>query len=119
MGSKIFLGLTIVVLASFGAYKIFFSQTTPAPPTTDQPITVTGEVVCLLSKNNQGIQTMGCAIGLKLTDGTYLGLNNIQNDLVSGKFTNGDQIEVTGIQNNDSIKVTSTRVIKKGIIYVE
>jgi cytochrome c-type biogenesis protein CcmE len=79
--------------------------------TAGQQMTVQGEVVCMPSKNTAGIQTMGCAIGLKLPDGSYVGLNYIQNDLMAAKFATGDQIEVTGILSDNSITVSSVSVI--------
>lgn len=128
MGNRIILGYTVVILTLFGVYKVLSlpkqsttplatpsSSTSPSSSVTPgQPITARGEVVCLPSKNNTGIQTMGCAIGLKTDDGAYWGLNNIQTDLVNAKFGSGDIIEVTGTQNNAIINVTSTRVIKNG-----
>ena len=55
----------------------------PAPPSgnnNDQPIsmdmTIEGEVVCLPHKDTDGPQTLECAYGIKLADGTYYGLSD-------------------------------------------
>lgn len=43
---------------------------TPTPPTRSEK-TVEGEIVCLPHKDTDGPQTLECAYGVKLDDGTY------------------------------------------------
>lgn len=66
--------VSAVVWAFVGPDKKDQAPPTQNPPT-NEVITVEGEAVCLPHKNTEGPQTLECASGIKLDDGTYYALS--------------------------------------------
>ncbi len=64
-------------------------------PLTTEPITVTGEVVCLPHKDTSGPQTLECAIGIKDDRGTYYALLS-DDPTQTGSLPTGSRVEIAG-----------------------
>lgn len=87
---------------AIAAILLIWVETSRAPGPTDDPsvgseTTIEGEVVCLPHKDTSGPQTLECAYGVKLEDGTYYGLED-----TDGAYQNisslpvGKQARLTG-----------------------
>jgi hypothetical protein len=64
-----------------------------------QELTLDGEYTCLPHKNTSGPQTLECALGLKLADGTYVAtdMGDLLNTDVNTKHQTGSMVRVTGL----------------------
>lgn len=113
MQSAIFLLFFFVIIAYFGMQflKMPFgdNQSSAIPSITSTPTrdvnqppkeeTFKGEYVCLSHTDTSGPQTMECAFGLKLADGTYIAID--WGDLLSSgaalEIKSGDTLELKGV----------------------
>ena len=68
------------------------ASVTPRP--SGKQISVSGKVVCLPHKDQDGPQTMECAYGIQTADGKYYGVKDDQGMII--KYNIGDQVVVTG-----------------------
>ena len=98
----------VIAVGVFGVYKLTQNSSSirpePAPlvPTEEQkgePITISGEVVCLPHKDNgSGAQTQECALGILGTDGKYYGLLDSTPDYAHiGGLGGGERISIAGV----------------------
>lgn len=123
----VFVTLGVFIVASRNAEKPRLSDNPVrviTPTVTQAPqelsvspstFTIQGTVGCLRRKNTKGPQTLECGIALKTDNGIYYGLDQIQQYMISEKFTTGDVIQVNGalippLQNSP--------YVSKGTIYV-
>jgi hypothetical protein len=83
----------------------FVEELDQNPPPASEPITVSGELICL-PKIGRGPQTLECAIGLQGIDGRRYGLKNLSElDPEYNRFSVvGLLVEVSGIFNPEEIK---------------
>lgn len=61
-----------------------------------QPISLTGELICLPHKQTDGPQTLECAFGLKSENGDNYAISDPQMKFVTA-MTNGQKYRVTGL----------------------
>lgn len=107
---------------------LFAVETTRAPgPSTsngnnnDAPIgvemTIEGEVVCLPHKDTDGPQTMECAFGVKLDNGTYYALSDSKEDYSNvSSLPTGKRARLTGTlkqEPSDKYQSTGTLTVTK------
>ncbi len=86
----------------------------------DTPITMEGEIVCLPHRDKTGVQTLECAYGFFGIDNRYYGLKNLnQMDLVEGKITTGQQIQISGTLLSEPSNVEEKMYDIAGTIEVE
>jgi hypothetical protein len=71
----------------------------PAPTTVPgEETTLKGKVVCLPHKDTSGPQTLECAIGLQLEDGSYYGLQDLsQQSVMSTDMAGGKTVTIKGV----------------------
>jgi hypothetical protein len=70
------------------------ASATASPRPSGAEISVTGKIVCLPHKDQDGPQTMECAYGIQTADGKYYGVKDDQGMII--KFNIGDQVVVKG-----------------------
>mgnify|MGYP003575577841 CR=1 FL=1 len=94
----------LVVLIVLGLYISLSTDKTSAPslpqvttPPSSQEAVIEGEAVCLPHKITTGPQTMECAFGVKLDDGTYYGLKDSSESYQHvGGLTMGEKYQFKG-----------------------
>lgn len=79
----------------------------PGPSRSDVPegteTTIEGEVVCLPHKDTSGPQTLECAYGVKLADGTYYGLEDTDENYRNiSALPVGKKARITGTLREES-----------------
>jgi hypothetical protein len=111
-------GLLIVIAIVAATVLVLRPDTSEPKPSTNTPPTTsdqtfTGEAVCLPHKDTTGAQTLECALGIKLDDGTYYGLRSERN--LDG-FEVGKQLKVTGTlkaEESDRYQSVGTITVKQ------
>jgi hypothetical protein len=89
--------LVLILGGLFYAIYAGWQSDTSQSPVVTGPTTVTGKIVCLPHKDQNGPQTLECAYGLQAADGTYYGLQGLsQEDLITGRLTAGAKVTVHG-----------------------
>ena len=58
--------------------------------------TFEGSAVCLPHKDTDGPQTLECAMGLKVDDGTYYGVSGDKSNVLSGVTESDKKVRITG-----------------------
>jgi hypothetical protein len=77
-----------------------------------QPITITGEFLCLPHKNTEGPQTLECAFGIKDDEGNYYALSDSDPEYKNLSGPINKKIKVTGmLKLEDSNKYQSIGTI--------
>jgi hypothetical protein len=123
-------GLVVLAISATVAVTLLSqNHATPTPispggplPSPGATVTYEGELTCLPHKGN-GPHTMECAIGLQLSDGRHLGLQNTTDrDPSYIHLPTGTRLIITGTFNTDaaaskyniigSLNVTSARPLK-------
>lgn len=115
--------LTVVVIGLFVYINKSASPRLPNGGSTQparKTITMKGEIVCLSPRDKTGPQTLECAIGLRGIDGKYYGLKNLnQQDLIEGKITTGQQIQISGVLLSEPSSAGEEKYDIVGAIEVE
>lgn len=75
-------------------------------------LTLTGEVVCLPHRDQTGPQTLECAFGLKMDDGTYYALRDSDPTYAHLTVGSGSRAAVTGVLVlHEDVKYQSSGVL--------
>ena len=101
--------ISIIILMFCGAVAVRLATPVPGIPNESQLISdnvpyeaaFSGEYVCLPPKDTNGPQTLECAVGLKLYDGSYIALD------LSDFFNKGQEMQFA---TNTRIRVIGTFV---------
>lgn len=90
------------------------TKSSPTPLITGSQISIAGTIDCVPYKSMSGIQPGSCQVGLKAKDGKYYALSGLgQDDIVSGRFSNGTKVKVIGILiKNDATNIDVAGTIK-------
>ena len=91
--------LCLVGVVSILLYVVYadWRSSNKQPNIVPGSVVVGGKIVCLPHKDQGGPQTLECAYGLEAVDGTYYGLEGLnQEDLISGRLTAGAKVVVHG-----------------------
>lgn len=82
------------------AVTVVLAELQQGSTTTEQdkgdPVSLEGLVTCLPHKNQGGMQTLECAIGLEVTPGQFYGLRDLY-DVYGGFIDTGKRVRVTGM----------------------
>lgn len=116
-----FIAIAVAILVVLVVALMVFRPDTDSstkPPADTPPLseqTVEGEAVCLPHKDTSGPQTLECAFGIKLDDGTYYALRDTdQNYKNVSSLQTGERYRVTGTlkpENSDKYQSTGTLTV--------
>jgi len=94
----ILVGILVLGVLGFFAFNQYIYHQKQASETILPPFDgeITGEYVCLPHKDTRGPQTMECAYGIRLEDGTHLALDFGQNQQDLSQFQVGQTARLNG-----------------------
>jgi hypothetical protein len=123
-----FLAIGLLLALALAAVLLVWVETSRAPAPSNgstTPVgvetTIEGEVVCLPHKDTDGPQTLECAYGIKLVNGTYYGLRDANDKYENiSRLPTGKKARLTGTLKEESsdiyqsigtFTVTSAKVV--------